>query len=71
MEKHAVPSNGEYYVWRTGTIEFKGPFFPQTREERLSIFVRETINESTNWQGAYFRRLPEEVRKAVRREESK
>ncbi len=66
MEEHARSSNGEYYVYNRLTGEVKGPFYPNDRTERLSIFVRET-QVGDNWYGSYFRRLPEDVRAQIRK----
>ena len=73
MEKHAVSSNGAYYVWEFGTTNYAGPFFPNTHRERMEVFVRETrVRERTgDWRGAYFRRLPLSVRLAIRSDENR
>ena len=66
MEKHAIPSQGRYFVWREGTNEFRGPFFPQTRTERIDIFVRETRDREGTWNGCYYRRLPVHIRALIK-----
>jgi hypothetical protein len=73
METHAVSSNGRYYVYHQTTGEYKGPFFPKDRVDRLRIFATETsfpkvsqmLDGDSNWRGAYFRRLPLPIRRAI------